>query len=124
MISYFTLYKPLFVLELLIAEGLYAARLRRRKRFLLRAGLSVLFCLAVSAIPWHPKAPLELAGAFLLLFLLSCGALLCCFDAPPASILFCALASRIALCAPRWRHSLYVPCISHLLLKQMMGKLN
>lgn len=92
MISYFTLYKPLFVLELLIAEGLYAARLRRRKRFLLRAGLSVLFCLAVSAIPWHPKAPLELAGAFLLLFLLSCGALLCCFDAPPASILFCALA--------------------------------
>ena len=92
MISYFTLYKPLFMLELLAAEYLFTCRLKRRPRYWLRLALAALACLAVSAVPWQPKAPLPMAVVFLLLFALTLAAQAFCYDVPVGSLLFCVLA--------------------------------
>ena len=103
MVSYFTLYKPLFTLELLIATQLYTCRLKRRPRFILRYALGALLCLGVSALPWQPGTPLEMPAAFLLLSVLIFAVQLLCYDVPANSLLFCMLAGyntqHFAYCA-------------------------
>ncbi len=103
MISYFTLYKPLFTLELLVAEYLYTSRLHRRPLFWLRYALSALMCLGASILPWQPRTSLEMAFAFLLLFALTYAVQLACYQVPASSLLFCMLAGyntqHFAYCA-------------------------
>ncbi len=92
MISYFSLYKPLFMLELLLAEFMFTCRLKRRPRYWLRLFLTFFACLVVSSVPLQPKTPLSMTVLFLLLFLLTFGAQTVCYDVPIASLLFCLLA--------------------------------
>ena len=63
MISYFSLYKPLFMFELLVAEFMFTCRLTRRPMYWLRLALSCFVCLAVSSIPLQPKTPPTTATA-------------------------------------------------------------
>ncbi len=92
MITYFTFYKPIFIIELLASEYLFMCHLRRRPAFLLRFTLAMGSCLLISAIPWHPGDPLSMAGVFMLLFIMTCIAYWICFDIPFRSLLFCMLA--------------------------------
>ena len=92
MISYFALYKPLFMIELLAAEYMFTCRLKRRPLYWLRFALAALACLGISLIPWQPGTPLTMAALFLVLFALTLAAQAVCYDVPVASLLFCVLA--------------------------------
>ena len=92
MITYFSLYKPLVTLELLLAEHFYTRRLKRNSHFWLKYILSVLTCLGLSLIPWQPQTPMGMVAVFLLLFALTYTVQLICYDVPAQSLLFCTLA--------------------------------
>lgn len=109
MISYFAFYKVLFMVQLLIAEGLFTFRLRRRSKFWLRYPLMVAVCLACSALlPWNPEGSISMSLIFFLLFALTLVGNLLCFDVPVLNLIFC-LAAAYAL-----QHFAY--CVSNCML--------
>lgn len=86
-------FRPIFVIELIIAEILFAKDFERRKLFWLRAALSVIGCIALSFLA-PPKAENFFVHffTFTFLFALTLAAGVICFDAPFKSILLCAVA--------------------------------
>ena len=85
-------YKFVFMAELLLAEAVIVFRLKRRRLFALRFVLALIgaagLCFAVPVFPgiWN-------AFVYLLLFGISIGALVACFDERIIKIVFCAVAA-------------------------------
>ena len=115
MISYFSFYRTLFMVQLLAAAFLFTFRLRRRNHFWLRYAVMVAGTLLLSLMPfWQQSNPIELSlsfmGMFLSLFLMS----FFCFDVPVMSLLFCHVAAYTT------QHCAY--CLSNCML--LFSKLN
>ena len=89
-------YKFQFMIELLIIEGMFAYKLRRRDKFLLRliASLAVIFAV-VYVFPVRYDA-LYGSFMFLLFFGMTIGAIAFCFRETIWNILFCGLAAYTA----------------------------
>ena len=88
------LYKFIFMTELLSAEATFVFLLKERKRFFMRAALSVLGIYAVTfALPIVDYSALYVSLLFGILFIVSLGALKLCFDERWGVILFCGIWS-------------------------------
>ncbi len=86
-------YKLLFMVQLLVGEGLFLLHLERDRHFHLRAGLCAAGLLAASALfPIPVENAWYVSFLFLSLFLLSLAALRLCFAEPLGNLLFCAVA--------------------------------
>ncbi len=86
-------YKILFMLQLVIGEGLFLLRLERRPRFGLQllGSLAALFLVAW-LVPILQYNAWYVSGLFLTLFLCTLPAMKFCFDEPWENILFCGIA--------------------------------
>ena len=86
-------YKLLFMVQLLVGEGLFLLRLERSRRFSLKASLCAAGLLAAAAaFPIPVENVWYVSFLFLSLFLLTLAALRVCFDEPFGNLLFCAVA--------------------------------
>lgn len=96
MISFFSFYKPLFMVQLLISEFLFTCRLKKRSFFSLRYSAMCVVCLAVSAlIAVQPENAVELSGIFILLFALTFVLNFFCYDVKPFGLLFCLVSAYV-----------------------------
>lgn len=87
-------YKLVFLAELFVAEGFLAFKLERRKWFLLRLILSLIGAFALAYfMPVLKYDALNTSITFLLLFLISVGALFACFKSRISNVLFCAISA-------------------------------
>lgn len=86
-------YKLLFMLQLLVGEGIFLLHLERKRNFTPRASACAAGLLIVAAIfPIPVENAWYVSFLFLSLFLLTLAALWCCFDEPYGNLLFCAVA--------------------------------
>ena len=89
-------YKPLFMAQLLIAEYLFACKLKTRRLFALRAAGALALCFGVAfAYPVPPQiayTPWYCALMFLTMFAVSIPALTLVFDTSAKNAVFCAIA--------------------------------
>lgn len=87
-------YKLIFLTELLISEGLFTFKLRKRPYFILRAVLSLIVCYTVTFFfPLFFFNAYYVSLMFVLLFCMTVAALYICYDVPMLNIIFCAVAS-------------------------------
>ena len=94
--SYFVLYRPVFMLELLAAEFLFTLKLRKRSYFVLRYILSAVSCVAFAAfVPLKPEGAVSLSVVFLVYFVLTFALHVLCYDAPIPNILFCLTVAYV-----------------------------
>ena len=93
-VSNLTLYKLLFVAEIITAEFLFTFRLKKRKYFVLRAlgCIAVLFVIA-AFFPEISADAFYSSFMFLTLFALTVPALWLCYDERWQNMVFCALAA-------------------------------
>ncbi len=93
-VSNLTLYKLLFVAEIITAEFLFTFRLKKRKYFVLRAlgCIAVLFVIA-AFFPEISADAFYSSFMFLTLFALTVPALRLCYDERWQNMVFCALAA-------------------------------
>lgn len=87
------LYRPLFMVQLLSAELLFAFRLEKRSHFWWRFAGSIIACLEISLL--FPVAAFNAVYSsfmFICLFMVSLGALCFCFKASFQNVVFCAIA--------------------------------
>ena len=94
-----SLYKLLFVFELLVIEGLLIHRLKRRKFFALRAAFAVAVCFLAAVL--YPVGENTYSGLyaslmFLVLFSVTCGAMLFVCKISFKNAAFCAIAAYSA----------------------------
>lgn len=94
LVSNLTFYKLLFVVEIVVAEFLFAFNLKKRKYFILRFAGCILVLLGVAAVfpvvadnAWYSSI------IFLVLFALTVPMLWFCYAEPWLNILFCAIAA-------------------------------
>lgn len=93
----FFVYKLLFSVELMIAEGLIAYRLQRRKYFILRLCVSAVAVLGLTlAIPIINDSVAWMITIYFGIFAITVIAMKACFAAPMQKILFCAIAGYTA----------------------------
>lgn len=93
-ISSLSAYKLLFALELLVSEFLYALRLKKRNKFVLRAVASaVVLFLAAFLFPTPFNNALYTSAMFLCLFGLSLALMKLCYAEPLVNIVFCGIAA-------------------------------
>ena len=86
-------YKLLFMLQLIVGEGLFLLRLERKRRFRFRLAVSAAGLLAAAAaFPIPVENAWYVSFLFLSLFGLTLLALWFCFDEPFGNLLFCAVA--------------------------------
>lgn len=86
-------YKLLFMLQLIVGEGLFLLRLERKRRFQIRLAVSAAGLLAAAAVfPIPVENAWYVSFLFLSLFGLTLLALWFCFDEPFGNLLFCAVA--------------------------------
>lgn len=86
------LYKMIFLAELLVAEAIFARRLRPRRHFLPRAVAALLCCFAFAY--WFPLARYTVlynSVMFFSIFAVTLAALAFCFEENGWNLLFCAL---------------------------------
>lgn len=86
-------YKLLFMVQLLVGEGIFLLHLERKQNFLPRAALCAAALLAAAAlfpVPWENAW--YVSFLFLSLFLLTLLALKLCFAEPFGNLLFCGVA--------------------------------
>ena len=89
----FFFFRPLFTVELLVAEMLFARHLARRRMFALRAVLSVAACIGLSfALPVVSYDTLYGSLVFLVLFAASIAALAVMFRDSLRNVIFCGIA--------------------------------
>lgn len=89
MISYFSFYKPAFMIQLLLAEFLFMHRFPKRKYFIYRyIGMIVLSMIFSIFIPIVPKDALTLSLTFLLLYSITFILNIFCFKVSISNILF------------------------------------
>lgn len=93
-VSNLTLYKLLFMAEILSAEFLFTFRLKKRKYFILRAiGCAVVLFTVAAFFPEASADALYSSFMFLTLFAVTVPALLLCCDEPWQNVVFCAMAA-------------------------------
>lgn len=93
-ISSLSAYKLLFALELLISEFLYALRLKKRKKFAVRAAASAVALLLVAFVfPTPFNNALYTSAMFLCIFGLSLALMKFCYDEPIVNAVFCGIAA-------------------------------
>lgn len=86
-------YRPIFMVELLCAQGLFCLKLKRKPYFALRLGLAVLICLRFSfLIPIISYSALYNAVMFFVMFAVTIPLMKFCFDESWKGIFFCAFA--------------------------------
>lgn len=93
-------YRPIFMVQLLVAELIFAWHLEKRKHFSLRLALGILACIGISfAIPpvyaTHNRevwVALVAAFTYLAMFAVTVIVLKCVFNESVKNILFCAVA--------------------------------
>lgn len=86
-------YKLLFMVQLMVGEGIFLLRLERKRRFLPRLAVSAAGLLAVAALfPIPFENAWYVSFLFLSLFVLTLAALRFCFDEPFGNLLFCGVA--------------------------------
>lgn len=95
-----SIYKILFVAELVIAEGLFLFRMPRRKKFVIRFIAALLVCFA-AALFFPVSGSFAYNGwyvslMFLVLFLISVGGIMFIFDISLMNVIFCAVAAYTA----------------------------
>lgn len=94
LISNIFFYKILFVTEIIIAEFMFAHKLKRRTAFIPRAILSVFIAISFSALFFVPlKDNWYSSFIFLTIFAVTVPLLKLCFNEPWINVLFCAIAS-------------------------------
>jgi len=87
------LYKLQFMAALLLADGLFLFRMKRRRRFPLRLALAAALCfLAAAVCPATHYNAVYISLMFTFFFLVTLGAIRMCFDLSWLSCLFCAVA--------------------------------
>lgn len=92
--TYFDIYKVLFVVELLAAEFLFTFRLKKRKYYPIRFAASCLALIGLSfAFPSNINAAWYSCVVFFTLFAVSLPLLLLCYKEKFENIFFCGLAS-------------------------------
>lgn len=85
-------YKFIFITELIAAECSFVFLLKERKKFFLRAALSVLGMYALTfAVPIFGYSAPAVSALFTVLFIASLGAMAICFDEKFGVILFCGI---------------------------------
>ena len=93
-ISNLTLYKLLFIIEILTAEFLFTFRLKKRKYYVLRAlGCIAVLLTAALFFPEIDAGALYSSFMFLTLFALTIPALWLCYAEPWKNVIFCAVAA-------------------------------
>lgn len=102
-INSFFFYKFQFLVELLLAEGIFFIHLKRKKFFFIRALSCFLVCSGITfAIPAASYDPLYLSAIFFFIFMTTVLSLYICFDEPFINILFGGIAGytiqHIAFC--------------------------
>ena len=86
-------FRPVFVIELLIAESFFAKKLTPRKGFLWRLILGAIICIGIAfAIPYRIENWAYLSFIFVLMFAATVVLGVCCFDESIKTIIFCAIA--------------------------------
>ena len=95
--SMLSLYKLLFMSELLIAEGLVSFRLNKRRFFVLRCIAAIILCYAVALLfPLPPRVAYSwwyTSLMFILLFGVTLAALIFTFKVPFSTAVFCAITA-------------------------------
>ncbi len=87
------LYKPIFMTELLLAEALFAVKLKKRRGAWWRILLSVIFSYGVSfALPIVSYNWLWCSILFIVMYSVTCLAMWFCFDETLINIFFCSIA--------------------------------
>lgn len=90
-------YKALFTVELLIAETLIVLHLHRRRKFALRAALSVTGCIGLAlAMPVPSTSALYTSFLYLVIFAFTIGAIKLCFKESLKTAIFCGIAGYTA----------------------------
>lgn len=93
-VSNLTLYKLLFMAEILVAEFLFTFRLKKRKYFVWRAiGCAAVLFVVAAFFPEVSSNALYSSFLFLSLFALTVPALLICCDESWQNVVFCATAA-------------------------------
>jgi hypothetical protein len=98
------LYKFQFLLELLIAEGLFCIHLKRRNKFVLRLILSLIGVAGITfAIPIASYNPFYMSLIFIIIFIATVALVAICFDESIINCIYCCTAGyilqHIAFCA-------------------------
>lgn len=89
-----SIYKIIFMVELLVAELLFTFRLGKRSRFVLRFALVSAACIVVSVFfPVLSYDAIYSSVLFLVLFLVSMAGLMFCYNEKPFNIVYCAIAA-------------------------------
>ena len=91
--TYVGLYKILFVIEIFVAETMFAFRLKKRKLFFARLFACFSALLLIAIIPVPISNFLVLSIEFCVLFALSIPALLFCYEESFFNVFFCAIAA-------------------------------
>ena len=93
--SNISIYKIVFMAELIVAESLFFVRLSRRKLFLPRMIASVLLCFAVAflfPVTKELNSPFYVSFMFFSLFALTLACSFFVFDEKPIALIFCTIA--------------------------------
>ena len=92
--SYFTFYKPIFMIELLVIEFIFTFRLAKRKYFALRYVALDALCLTFSVVlPVQPKNAVMLSSVFLAMFAVTFATHLFCYKVSALNLLFCLISA-------------------------------
>ena len=90
MINYFSFYRPVFMVQLLIAELLFTCRLKKRGMFWLRYIAAVAVCMLFATfVPMYPNTSIQLGLIFIAMFLVTFAVNIFVFDVSIASLLMC-----------------------------------
>lgn len=93
MISGLSNYKLLFMIQLIVGEGIFLLRLERKRHFYIRIVVSIICLVTITAFfPIFFENAWYVSFLFLSLFFLTLVALRFCFDEPLGNLLFCAVA--------------------------------
>lgn len=86
-------FRPIFMLELLIAESFFAKKLTPRKGFAWRLALGIILCVGIAfIIPYKIENGFYLSFMFILMFATTVILGIFCFDEPIKTVIFCAIA--------------------------------
>ncbi len=92
-LSQLAMYRPIFMAQLMFAEGLFTTNLSRRSHFFLRLIVSVVACILASVFfPILAYNAIFSSLMFFGMFLVTAAALIFLFDCPVKNLVFCAIA--------------------------------
>lgn len=91
--SQLAMYRPIFMVQLLIAEWLFAINLSRRSHFFIRIMISIVVCVLLAIfLPILGYNAISSSLMFFVMFLVSTAAIIFLFKCPVKNVIFCAIA--------------------------------